>query len=153
MTTTTPDPITNNAKRSSIDNGPVRLQPAAAIEHAIAHACEAITTQLRDAYQSAYQQRLTTNRRPRNDEWIWPDQTACEDLRLALPDLITTHLPGTELIAWDDPHPRVIDSTWQHPTGYQIDVFWDYHPNWTIGDPTAITVTHNHPATQQNDST
>ena len=107
--------------------------------------CEAATERLRWEYNRAYRRRLRLpGVHPNNRD---ADRDACIHIRHELPIVLARHLPGIQLVCWDDPTPNIIDSLWHHPTGWDIDIHWDYHPDWTIGDPTAITL---HP-TQTND--
>lgn len=105
----------------------------------VAAGCAAAQRRLRWEYTVAYRRRL---RLP----GVYPnptdaDHAACETLRHRTPIVLAAHLPGIQLTEWIDPHPAVIDSSWTLP-GHDIDIYWDYHPNWTIGDPTALTIWH-----------
>lgn len=112
-------------------------------EH-IAAACKTAERQLQRIYRIHYQHHRSAG--PEH-----ADHQACRHLRAVLADTITRHLPSICLVEWMNPHPTVIDSSWAMP-GWEIDVYWDYHPNWTIGDPTALTIWHQ-PTTPNNNDT
>lgn len=105
----------------------------------IEQACAKAASRLRWEYTVAYRRRhRLPGVYPNNHD---ADQAACEHLRHHIPIVLAGHLPGIQLVEWEDPHPSVIDSTWRHGQTV-IEVFWDYHPDWTIGDPSAITIHH-----------
>lgn len=99
----------------------------------IANGCDAATRQLRWEYTAAYRRRLRLPGVHPNK--LDADQTACQELRHHVPVVLARHLPGINLVEWLDPNPAVIDSIWELPGGWTIDIGWDYHPTGPSATP------------------
>ena len=105
--------------------------------------CAAAARDLRSIYTTTYRPALNyhTNK-PNNgcNPIEEADRQACRTLRRCLQSTLNRHLGNVELGFYVDPGYWIIDSTWTTDT-HTIDIYWDYHPNWQIGDPTALSVT------------